>query len=392
MNNRIQTTGKILAIILFLLSEPFFVWSIFSSNFIYLSTLFVLSVLFWSNRKFDARRTAGMFLLWTFSLVLLWFGRGLNVFGLFQFILMFSIPFASLTLIKSTITFFRSLMAYLLAFSCFFYILHMIGVPLPNTVISSLNPLKDYNMVVYPFFTLEDIYTPIIRFPAYWDEPGALGTYAVLLLGLNNFTLKGWKDFVIILSGLLSLSLFFYVCFLLILVVKMIQASSFYVYIFIPLIAFVLIYYVFKEDTILYQIIGARLQIDDQTGTIAGNNRMTEYGDYYYNQLRWYDMSFLFGSRFNPNNAKVIGGSFSYKTAILLYGFIPCLFYVFSVILQARRCIRNNIRLLIFLFFFSLIMYQRPDVSNPVYVFLLFSWIIKFSEFYNYEKKTFSIS
>ena len=65
---------------------------------------------------------------------------------------------------------------------------------------------------LYPFTVVLDymLYQPIYRFMGPFDEPGVVGTISAIVLAANKFKLKNKSDFIVLFSGVASLSLAFY--------------------------------------------------------------------------------------------------------------------------------------------------------------------------------------
>ncbi|NHB96448.1 hypothetical protein [Photorhabdus stackebrandtii] len=96
-------------------------------------------------------------------------------------------------------------------------------------IILPLNPLKNteglYYRVYYGMVILSNqIYSistgEIFRFSAMYDEPGVVGTVSALILAASGFNLKRKINKIILLSGILSFSLAFYISIFIFLIFK----------------------------------------------------------------------------------------------------------------------------------------------------------------------------
>lgn len=81
----------------------------------------------------------------------------------------------------------------------------------PFKEIDAINPLKTYNYLTFAGSIFPNTSSLLsLRFHGVYDEPGALGTYAALILGIDRFRNK-IPCIIILFSGIISFSLAFYV-------------------------------------------------------------------------------------------------------------------------------------------------------------------------------------
>ncbi len=185
---------------------------------------------------------------------------------------------------KYVLNMFTKLMSIILIFSIFFYILYLIGVPLPH----HYNDDSYYQHIVYPFFLVEtrDILSDIIpRFGGWFLEPGHLGSTAVFLLFISGFQFKKWEIIVLTISLILSLSLAAYglfigaVCLYFIFKTK---KGVRYVVAFSAVLAALTVFFInYKDgDNPINEKIISRLEFNN--GEMAGMNRSTDSFKYAY--------------------------------------------------------------------------------------------------------------
>lgn len=259
--------------------------------------------------------------------------------------------------------------------------MYLLGFHLPGRTIEPINTLKNYNYTAYPFLLVSNSISSALRFHAVFDEPGFIGTYAIILLCIEQFNLKKWQNIILLLSGLLSLSLFFYLMCLLYLIIFVIsKGKKLFFRLIIILVAVCGIFAVNnKNNTVLYEAIGQRMQFDTQENKFVGDNRAHDDLLSYYRSIKGTKQFWLGVARDNPNLIRDYSGSAGYRNAILNYGLLGCLLYLLFFFVFARHSMGNTLQFLVFYLFFVLTLYQRPGVFNIVFVFLFSSWISFFS-------------
>ena len=63
---------------------------------------------------------------------------------------------------------------------------------------------------MYPFL-VQPAALPFIRFYGPFDEPGVVGTICGLMLCINRMNFRDYKSIILLVAGLLSLSLYFFI-------------------------------------------------------------------------------------------------------------------------------------------------------------------------------------
>lgn len=233
---------------------------------------------------------------------------------------------------------------------------------LPYNIIDPLNSIKDYNYLQYPFLVIPDRLFAL-RFCGYYDEPGVIGSIAGILLIINEWNLKDWKNWPILVAGIFSFSLFFYLL------------SIIYYTLFSPSRWGKLFFYLFivsasialYENDDMNRMIFSRIEIED--GKMSGDNRTTASFDVWYNDYLHSDMLFV---GYGAGKSSIINsGGASYKDLLVDYGVVVCFIFYLTVI--ALYCLRfgKSKQTIICLFCFLAMMYQRPFIFNPFYLFLI---------------------
>ena len=204
-----------------------------------------------------------------------------------------------------------------------------------------------------------------LRFCGYFDEPGVIGTISGVLLAVNRCNLKDWKSWPLLISGIFSFSLFFYVF------------IAMYVILFAPIkykilsgiAVAVAMAYLVTGDSVVSDLILSRLEIGDD-GTIVGDNRTRWFFDSFYENFLHSDkLWFGYGKGYASTEADP--GGASYKHLIVDFGIVMSVLYLlaFTLFYMSFR-LKFKDFLFVMMIFFA-VMFQRPIIFSYVYLFLL---------------------
>lgn len=360
------------AIILFYYTSPYFVWGeMLNNNYIKTFLIYILGILFFKHReRFDKGKMALLFIWWLIALVVYCFTGRYNI-NLWIFslpILLF--PFLKNDFRNSVFDYFLLIYASVIALSLVFWFLAIGGIIAPYKTIAALNELKNLNYYVYPFLVTDSL--PVLRFFGVYDEPGVVGTLSGILLCINKFNSKDWKSIILLSSGLLSLSFFFYllipVYYMLYFAfqkksMKKIVGLSVLLVLIVPLIHFV---------PVLNEKIGERLVWDSTKGSFAGDNRINqEVVDFYYMSML-NSGSLWTGIDNKEDYLMAVQGSSSFWSILIVNGLLFVLLYIgfftyYGYIYMNRH---NYWLFVLYLFVFLGVIYQRPSVFNYPICFL----------------------
>jgi len=359
----------IYAIILIISVPPFYFWNMVPV-LIFIKVLALLLFGLWELPKTGLRRWA-VFLLFVFyfyvsrhpylsfnSIGVLWrlcritllctiFCIGSkNIFNIYKkFVIIYAI-----IMIPSLIEYFLV---------CWFHI------PLSYSIILPLNEIKKYTYRAYNFMVVVGMWD-YYRFCGYFDEPGVIGTISGVLLALNRFNMKDWKSWPILISGIVSFSLFFYVFIALYLLLFGKTRTK----IIVGFSVFVVLMLTATSDTMFNELILERLKID--SGKWIGDNRTKSvFDDFYVGFIHSDKFWFGYGDQFCSLVAD--SGGASYKHIIVDYGIImsSVFFLAFFLYYTSYRLKVKN--LLFSIMIFLTVLFQRPMVLSIVYLFLLVS-------------------
>lgn len=310
------------------------------------------------------------FLMCSYAIIPIVHGR--NIFGYMEYLFLALIPFLRVSYIKAVYKYFSFIFVTLLSVSLVVWVLVMLRLPIPSHTIDPLNELKTITIYqVYPFlvvmFNPQSI-TDILRFCCVFDEPGVVGTITLIMLYINGFNLKKNENIVLLLAGVASFSLFFFV-----------GAAVYYLYLLFKtkgriktkiaiIVAGVGIYIAVMNVPILYDFIGSRLEFDQEKGTIAGDSRAHEDLLEYFPKIRG-TSKYFWGD--TVDRIEEFSGSAGYRNVILRFGAVFLfLFIVFWVMYSLYSSKKDKNSLLLFWALFIATLYQRPGVVAIDYLFL----------------------
>ena len=350
--------------LMFLSIQPYFIWRIELLGLFIAFSFIVLSFI----RCKGISKINSSYCLWILCLFLCFAIRdGKNIFGLIAVSLVCLILLFPTDYLCRVFDRFVKIYALLIIPSIVVYIIVVFGVitSFPSQIIEPLNALKDYDYTQYPFLVMVNkLDAGAFRFMAYFDEPGVVGTISGVLLFLRGLQLKNWETYPILISGMFSLSLAFY----LMLFANILLFQSFKVKIvFISLLSALAIY--FATDEVIGKLIFDRLEIED--GQLAGINRTTTNMDVFMKRFVNSD-KFWFGYGDSYAQNVVNEGGASYKDLIVNYGIIGFISLVIVSLTGAIKRLGFSIELIIYIAVWAAIIFQRPFIFSLIYFFLLY--------------------
>ena len=196
----------------------------------------------------------------------------------FHIIIFFSLFCAKFEDVRKFCNILSKIMGGFLAVSIFFFLLYLLGFPLPSR---DANFLTTYSYSNYYFFLLDDrsLFTIIPRFHSVFLEPGHMGTMTTMLLFTQIGKWKKWYNIVMIVATLISFSLAAYGLFVGVVFLGLWVRGKHFVkkaLCVIGLFAAITVgsFYYNNGNNLLHDLIMIRLEISD--GEMAGDNRVTD--------------------------------------------------------------------------------------------------------------------
>lgn len=256
--------------------------------------------------------------------------------------------------------------------SLVYYILSMVGINFPHSTLATAHKLKSlygYYYAHYPFGLIIHDPGTIPRLCGLFDEAGFVGSISALLFVASYDTRihKTWKVLLLI-EGLMSLSLAFYVMIILFFAIRSYQKGA------VKLAGFLLVLFIvgfaFTHINLPFeglQRIQSRLNFS--SNILFENNRTTVAFDNEYNQfLHGSGYAVMFGNGWdsytlNPN----MSGSYSYKCLIYDFGIIGFFIYLLPFVAYAVAH-RIDKRCLPFILIFGVSIFQRPYILTVQYL------------------------
>ena len=361
------------AVFIYMLLHPYFVWRYVGLfNWIVLLPLYVLLLI----QPQSSKNKKYLFLFVVLTL-LASICNGQNIIGIVFNIGIALVFLPKLEFMRDTYEHFRKIFVVIISISIVSYILVLLGVSLPSSIIPPLNSLKEYNYEAYPFFVRSQKITEYLRFSGPFDEAGALGTASLIILVIERFDLKRFGNIAILASGLLSLSLFFYVALVLYILYlffseEISKRGKWIIVIMLGLGAFFV-----WNNPVTNALIVERIQWDEETESIAGDNRSRANLDDYIDSIRG-TSTYFFGLR-DTKLRDSFNDSASLNNAILRYGFVSIFFFFVFFFFFAKAYLGFGFRLMAFMAILFAILYNRPsffEVSRLyMYVMCVYSFV-----------------
>lgn len=259
----------------------------------------------------------------------------------FYSLIFLSLFSASITELKKLMKFLCKVMAILLAVSLFFFVLYILGFPLPNSPIAHEELMYSYTN--YYFFLIDDrsFFVLIPRFHSVFMEPGHLGTAGTFLLLTQLGNWKKWYNVILLVSTILTFSLAAFVLLVMVMFAnawirrKKILSKLLFLAGFLAIVTVSAIFYN-DGDNLLNTLIIERLEVND--GKLAGDNRVTDTFEAAFNDFLQTD-DILFGREYEL--AEFGWGNAGYRVYIYDYGLVvlvlTILFYILAVSSSKER-------------------------------------------------------
>ncbi len=265
--------------------NPWFMWPLGIYYIIISSMLFVLSMGISSSMSKPYYNQYD-YILPTLLIIMLVFyqtfirNRDFNgyIANVFHIIIFYTIFKVNLNELGRFCNFLSKAMGGFLIISMFYFLLYLIGFPLPS---HDAHFLTTYSYSNYYFFLLDDraFLSIIPRFHSVFLEPGHMGTMTVMLLFTQIGKWKKWYNISLIIATLISFSLAAYGLFIGVIFLGLwVRGKDFikktlYIVGLLTVITISSFYYN-NGNNMLHDLIIIRLEVDD--GELAGDNRVTD--------------------------------------------------------------------------------------------------------------------
>ncbi|MCE7069492.1 hypothetical protein LZG74_04235 [Dyadobacter sp. CY327] len=228
------------------------------------------------------------------------------------------------------------------------------------------------------------------RFSSVFDEPGVVGTIIPLILYYYRRMLTRFEYWILIITGILSFSLFFLIVFLPVLYFSntrllstkqlMLRLTFSFVFIFISYVAFVFIARSTKDDPILALKVYHRFEWKDDWIVGIVNNRDTRIRgfDSMYQGFAKGDNADFYTGKGKDYMLKEYGGStLSYRVFVLERGIIILVYlaFLFAYFHPWRQYLIFSLISMVLL---ALVFFQRPGLFSLNYFLLVYAGLTLF--------------
>lgn len=353
--------------LLILLLQSMFAWPLWGkiSLYVVMFTTITFTVIFsYSKIDFLSLKKSTIILIFLLLIVQIYAARDLNEFGLILVFLRATV-LSIVLMLKDPIKidllhFFTRAFAILLLISIAAWILFLIGFPLPSYPVDYNNGQYFYNNYYLFLFNRSETeaFLPIPRFSSIFLEPGHLGMITSFLLYANQFNFRRKEIWVILFATILTFSLAAYVLLIISAITFTLLKSKKPMFNLFLMTGFLFaLYFYFSNldngNNVVNNLIIERLQIED--GNISGNNRFSvELNNYFENFMNTDDN--FFGLGFSRYEQLFKGnGNSGYKVFILQHGLVGAA--------------------LLFLFYFTLVIYKMSKLSFMFLILYIFSFL-----------------
>lgn len=358
---------------LFYLTQPYFFWhGIMSGLVVRVAMTFTVGFAFWLNRK-SLNHDEYFLIVFFFALAILYtYTSGRNIVYYLTLLPILFLPFSKEKFHVKVFDSFLTIYVIFIGLSLISHVFALMGVISPYTSISPLNELKSYNYYVYPFLVRVSLTSP--RFCGIFDEPGVVGTLSGIMLCIKGLNFRDYKSVILLISGLASLSLFFYILIAVYFALYSAILKRSTGRIFMYLLLVVGFVYALNNVPVISELIGERIEWDAEKGSISGDQRINyEKAEYYISFISRNAKTLAFGIEDKKAFLKDVEGSSSIFLVLIVNGAIFLIGYISFFILYAYRYKLNIVSWLMFIFVFMGTIYQRPYTFQFLPVFLFFT-------------------
>ncbi len=279
---------------------------------------------------------------------------------------------------KKIYTYLSYIIAISLLPSIIVYVCHQFNIELNWSYLKPMNPLKTASQCYYKQYfgavILTSPHSPQIqglyRLCGMFDEPGVVGTLsALLLIGDRLQIKKNFRNIVILIGGILSFSLAFYILILVYLGMLSLLDKNYKNVIIIMI--FVILIGLFNTGVIENDFINNRLiqRMQLQDGRLQGDNRTSRYYESQFEVFLESGFSnIIFGMGKGASIANpYMAGSSSWKNVVYDNGFVGFSLLILFLVIITLTFNRTKYGIMFLLIMLASI-YQRPGVLNLSYM------------------------
>ena len=353
--------------------NPWFMWPI--SRYYYFLAALPISACLLLDRNIQDRLFIGTKWQWPYltcliiSLVIVLVNAG-NILGLLRAVIS-TLPFYAVFRLRrnelmNLSDFMAKTLAVLMCISIPFYVMFLLGYPLPHYHIANKELMYSYEN--YTFFLLDDraALSLIPRFHSVFLEPGHLGTFSAFMLMAQIGRWGKWYNVILFVTTFMTFSLAAYVLLAMILFIsawvrrKAILGKIIFI---ISLLAAVVVVSLFynKGENMVNGLIVQRLTIDDE-GRLTGDNRVTETFEKEFNKFIVSD-DLLLGKEYKA--LKYGWGNSGFRVFMYDFGLISLLFVLAFYTAVSLNCHDRRVAISMWIVFLSSFLVR----ATPLYFY-----------------------
>lgn len=346
----------ILSLTAFILMRPYFVWTTYGSGVLSLlckgglsiSVLLIVIYLLMNNRKINRAAFGTIILLILVRMYMITTGIDKTSFLDYNIyiVLIMIIAFFILTEQERKEVFnnFALIFAISLVPAIIIWFLTNSGIQLPYQYLATEHVGKAANGIYYQKYfgaaSLSYPYFVFQRLSGMFDEPGVVGTFAALFLAGDEFRLKGrLRNIIILIGGILSLSMAFYILIIITLAIKSFNKGflKFSIVLILIILSYNVIVTIETDNYIISEIFQKRFKIVGIS--LAGDNRASQSFNYEFDEFMKSDflrILFGYGKGASQNNPRMFGSS-TYKMLIYDFGVIGFVMLLVWIIYATKK-------------------------------------------------------
>ena len=353
---------------LFMMSKPYFMWNVGRVD-MFLGIIISIIAL----RKIRSLSILDILAIMLFILYTIYAAATqYNIFGIILKLVVIPFLLMDKKIVLANLYWFKNIFIFFLSISLIVYFFIVVfQYPVGYHLINPLNIDKGGYYFQYPFLISGSaplgVNTLNIRFSGIFDEPGVVGTYAIILLFADKFNMKSKQNIILLISGIVSFSFFFYGAGA---VYYLFQAKNRNRILAITLLA--LFYFISSKNELISDVMWSRFNADNIR--ITGFNRSTTELDKTYKEfINSNDLLWGRGLQYAFHQGQ---GSASYKLVLLAYGLVFVVTVLLAFTVLAIQNIRNRKLLMSYIIFvFAMFINRWGFIFDPVRFYLFIACI-----------------
>ena len=240
----------------------------------------------------------------------------------------------------ATIKVFNNIFSWIIVVSLFFWLLYLLGLPLPHTLLKErdMYTFENYYFFLRNIHNLDKVFFP--RFCSIFLEPGYISCIMALLIFLGNYDFKKWQNIIYLIALFFTFSLAGWLFFFILFIPFLRNKGSLRWYylggLSILIMTFVYLNYYSQGDNVVKKMVGARIEVED--GEMVGYNRSNDDLNYYWANKLVPEGKLLMGLREDYTEKYNFEGAVELRAYVVRFGLIATILYLFFM----YACYRKN--------------------------------------------------